>query len=68
MPRSPEVCGLGPLCLTELLALWGLLLLLLALFSEITKNHDGLLERDMHRHPFPFLAGEDTPQTTLSHP
>ena len=27
-----------------------------------------LLERDMHRHRFPFLAGEDTPQTTLSHP
>ena len=27
-----------------------------------------LLERDMHRRPFPFLAGEDTPQTTLSHP
>ena len=27
-----------------------------------------LLERDMLRHRFPFLAGEDTPQTTLSHP
>ena len=38
VPRSPEVCGLGPLCLTELLALWGFLLLLLALFSEITKS------------------------------
>ena len=37
VPRSPEVCGLGPLCLTELLALWVFLLLLLALFSEITK-------------------------------
>ena len=27
-----------------------------------------LLERDMLRHRFPFLAGEDTSQTTLSHP
>ena len=27
-----------------------------------------LLERDMHRHRFPFPVGEDTPQTTLSHP
>ena len=27
-----------------------------------------LLERDMLRHRFPFLAREDTPQTTLSHP
>ena len=27
-----------------------------------------LLERDMHRRPFPFPVGEDTPQTTLSHP
>ena len=38
VPRSPEVCGLGPLCLTELLGLWVFLLLLLALFSEITKK------------------------------
>ena len=38
VPRSPEVCGLGPLCLTDLLDLWGFLLLLLALFSEITKS------------------------------
>ena len=27
-----------------------------------------LLERDMLRHRFPFPVGEDTPQTTLSHP
>ena len=36
VPRSPEVCGLGSLCLIQ--ALWDLLLLLLALFSEITEN------------------------------
>ena len=35
VPRSPEVCGLGPLCLIQ--DLWDFLLLLLALFSEITK-------------------------------
>ena len=35
MPRSPEVCGLGSLCLIQ--GLWDFLLLLLALFSEITK-------------------------------
>ena len=36
VPRSPEVCGLGSLCLIQ--ALWDFLLLLLALFSEITKS------------------------------
>ena len=36
VPRSPEVCGLGSLCLIQ--DLWDFLLLLLALFSEITKK------------------------------